>query len=99
MVVERADIGWTWVVMGCAGLTATSLLAFLRGVETSGRAAGTSPIQDLVMGLRVVMTTPVVRSLIILGLVGEVFGNGHKVMLPVMARDVLEVGPTGLGYL
>ena len=29
----------------------------------------------------------------------EAFGFSHFVMMPVMARDVLEVGPTGLGYL
>jgi MFS family permease len=40
-----------------------------------------------------------VRSLIILGLVGEIFAWSHEAMLPVMARDALEMGPTGLGYL
>jgi len=75
------------------------LLAFLRSMAPSKRATGASPNQDVGVGLREVMTNPVVRALIVLGLIGEVFGNGHKVMLPVMARDVLEVGPTGLGYL
>ena len=98
-VVERADIGWTYIVMGCAGFTAASLMVSLRGVEPRKRTERTSPLQDLSAGLRYVVTTPIVRSLIILGLIGEVFGWGHETMLPVMARDVLEVGPTGLGYL
>ena len=29
----------------------------------------------------------------------EAFGFSHFVMIPVMARDVLHVGPSGLGYL
>ena len=99
LVVERADIGWTYVVMGCAGITAASLLVFLRGVESRRRTDRTSPIQDMVAGLRYVGTTPIVRSLIILGMVGDIFGWGYEVMLPVMARDVLKVGPTSLGYL
>jgi MFS family permease len=99
LVVEKADIGWMYIVMGCAGLTAASLLFFLRGVESRKRAERTSPLQDLGAGIRFVITTPIVRSLILLGLVGEIFGWGHEAMLPVMARDVLEVGPTGLGYL
>ena len=98
-VVERANVGWTYVVMGCAGIAAAALLSFLRGVESQRRIERNSPIQDLVAGLRFVVTTPIVRSLIILGLVGEIFAWGHESMLPVMARDVLEVGPTGLGYL
>ena len=98
-VVERANIGWTYVVMGCAGIGAAVLLGFLRGVESRRRTERTSPIQDMVAGLRYVVNTPIVRSLIILGLIGEIFAWGHEAMLPVMARDVLEVGPTGLGYL
>jgi MFS family permease len=99
IVVERADMGWIYMVMGCAGITAILLLGLLRGVESQKRERRTSPIQDLGAGLRYVITTPIVRSLIVLGLIGEVFGWGHEAMLPVMARDVLDVGPTGLGYL
>jgi MFS family permease len=85
--------------MGCAGLTAALLLSLLRGVESQRRSERSSPVHDLKAGLRYVFTTPIVRSLIIMGVIGEVFGWGHYAMLPVMARDVLEVGPTGLGYL
>ena len=45
------------------------------------------------------LTTPAVRTLILMELVGEVFGWAHVWMLPVMARDVLDVGASGLGYL
>ena len=39
------------------------------------------------------------RSLLIVSVLMEMFAFSYHVMLPVMARDVLNVGATGLGYL
>ena len=44
-------------------------------------------------------STPAVRLLIAMVLVTEAFGWAHETILPVMARDVLDVGASGLGYL
>ena len=46
-----------------------------------------------------VLATPAVRLLFLLMVTSELFGWAHEPMLPVMAGKVLEVGPTGLGYL
>ena len=46
-----------------------------------------------------VFSTPAVRLLIAMVLVTEAFGWAHETILPVMARDVLDVGASGLGYL
>ncbi|MDP6455698.1 MAG: MFS transporter [SAR202 cluster bacterium] len=99
LMMEKTDIGWIYVLMGCAALLSALLLSSLRGVKSQSRSEQTSLIQDLKAGLRFVASTPIVRSLIILGLVGEIFAWSHEAMLPVMARDALEMGPTGLGYL
>ncbi|MFC1935544.1 MFS transporter [Chloroflexota bacterium] len=40
-----------------------------------------------------------VRMLLLVSVLMETFGFSHHVMLPVMARDVLEVGASGLGFL
>ena len=58
-----------------------------------------SPWQDLKQGVRYVVTTPPVRALILIVLVTEGIGWAHESMLPVMARDVLDVDASGLGYL
>ncbi|MCL0099452.1 MFS transporter [Dehalococcoidia bacterium] len=42
---------------------------------------------------------PIVRSLILLSFVSEVFGWSHNSMLPVIAKDVLGTKLSGLGYL
>ncbi len=37
--------------------------------------------------------------MILMALSAEAFGWAHETILPVMARDVLDIGPQGLGYL
>jgi hypothetical protein len=52
----------------------------------------------LLAGLRFVRRTPVLLGAISLDLVAVLFG-GAVALLPLFARDVLEVGPVGLGVL
>ena len=52
----------------------------------------------LLAGLRFVRRTPVLLGAITLDLVAVLFG-GAVALLPLFARDVLEVGPLGLGIL
>ena len=55
--------------------------------------------QSTGQGLRYAWQNRVIRRLLYLSLLMEAFGFSHLVMIPVMARDVLDVGATGLGYL
>ena len=57
------------------------------------------PWRSFKRGAAYVFGTPNVRTLILMGLVGESFGWAHISMLPVVARDVLDAGVSGLGYL
>ncbi|MCI0439164.1 MAG: MFS transporter, partial [Chloroflexi bacterium] len=97
-VVGVFDIAWGYVIIGGAYLVASLLLTALRGVPRLARTLST-PWQDMKSGVHYVFATPAVRALILLGVTSEVFGWAHESMLPVMARDVLKVGPQGLGYL
>jgi MFS family permease len=53
---------------------------------------------SLLAGLRFVRRTPVLLGAISLDLVAVLFG-GAIALLPLFARDILEVGPVGLGVL
>ena len=98
IVVSNFDIGWAYVIMGVVSLISGVAVLLLRSVPHVGESRG-SPWQDLKDGVRFVFTSPMARGLLFLALVGDVFGMGHEIMLPVMARDVLDIGPSGLGYL
>jgi MFS family permease len=69
-----------------------------REIEEAPFDVGGTRIQSLLAGLRFVRRTPVLLGAITLDLVAVLFG-GAVALLPVFARDVLEVGPVGLGVL
>jgi MFS family permease len=56
-------------------------------------------LQATIQGLKYIWMATNIRGLLLLSLFMEAFGFSHLVMMPVMARDVLDVGATGLGYL
>ena len=97
-VISAFDIGWAYVIIGVVYLISVAILANLRGIVRVEKEPS-SPWDDLKEGVRYVFTTPVVRMLILMVLVSEAFGWSHEVMLPVIARDVLNVGASGYGYL
>jgi MFS family permease len=68
-----------------------------RTVEQAPEMAG-SRLGGLLAGLRFVRRSPVLLGAISLDLVAVLFG-GAVALLPLFARDILDVGPVGLGIL
>jgi MFS family permease len=83
-------------------LFVAALLAVLtirpRTVEQAPPYVSGTRLGALFAGLRFVRGTPVLLGAISLDLVAVLFG-GAVALLPLFARDVLEVGPVGLGVL
>lgn len=98
-LIENYGIAWAYVSMAIAFLVSAVMLTFLSGVGRAERTGVTSPLQDFTDGVRYVFSTPAVRLLVLLMLTSEIFGWAHEAMIPVMARDVLMTGPSGVGYL
>ena len=69
-----------------------------RVVEDAPSFVAGTRLGALFAGLRFVRRTPVLFGAISLDLVAVLFG-GAVALLPLFARDVLEVGPAGLGVL
>ncbi len=81
------------------------LLSVALTIPISARAVEEGPVElvgtrfgSLLAGLRFVRRTPVLLGAISLDLVAVLFG-GAVALLPVFARDILDVGPVGLGVL
>jgi MFS family permease len=67
----------------------------------SGRVAvaeGTADLGDVLAGVRLIRRTRVLFGAISLDLFAVLLG-GAVALLPIFAKDILEVGPTGLGLL
>jgi len=69
-----------------------------RTVEQGPAEIAGTRLGSLLAGLRFVRRTPVLLGAISLDLVAVLFG-GAVALLPLFARDVLDVGPVGLGVL
>ena len=69
-----------------------------RTVEQAPAAILGTRLGSLLAGLRFVRKTPVLLGAISLDLVAVLFG-GAVALLPLFARDILDVGPVGLGVL
>jgi MFS family permease len=81
-------------------LAAAAIAATIRprAVEQAPPAILGTRLGSLLAGLRFVRRTPVLLGAISLDLVAVLFG-GAVALLPLFARDILEVGPVGLGVL
>ncbi len=71
----------------------------LRSVPTSADPNAEKPsLRSLLEGAHFLRRTPSILSAITLDLFAVLFG-GATALLPIFARDILQVGPTGLGWL
>ena len=78
------------------------VVATMRPVVSRTPPAGprdTSVMKDVVDGLRVMFSVPLVRTLLALAVLVEMFGFAYHSVLPAVARDVLQVAEVGLGML
>ena len=82
-----------------AALAVVALLATLAlRAGRDGAGAGAPDLASVLGGVRLVRRTPVLSGAISLDLFAVLFG-GAVALLPVFAKDVLAVGPAGLGVL
>jgi MFS family permease len=99
-VIARAGIAW------CFGVNALSYLAVLVGLllirlppQLTPPAPEAPPLEGIREGIRYIRETPLVRALIRLIAVYAVLGAPYLALMPVVARDMLGLGPGGYGLL
>lgn len=79
----------------CVGI---GLAFYLPPARVRALPAPTPIMRSLLQGVRFVMSSPIVLTALSLDMFAVLFG-GAVAMLPVYARDILMVGPVGLGWL
>jgi MFS family permease len=84
------------VAAGLSGISLVGIVLLRAGRDGAG---GSSPdLASVLGGVRLVRRTPVLFGAISLDLFAVLFG-GAVALLPVFAKDILDVGPAGLGVL
>jgi MFS family permease len=82
------------IVLSLAGLVCVLAVHGGREPATDGSAG----VRDVLAGVRLIRRTKVLLGAISLDLFAVLLG-GAVALLPIFAKDILEVGPTGLGFL
>jgi MFS family permease len=90
-LVYSVSIGLSLVALGCA-------LGLRSGRVPAAEGAGALGLDEVLAGVRLIRRTNVLLGAISLDLFAVLLG-GAVALLPVFAKDILEVGPTGLGLL
>jgi MFS family permease len=102
LIIARAGIAW------CFAVNALSYFAVLIGLllirlpvqtRTAGPGMDASPLESIREGIHYIRETPAARALIRLIAVYAVLGAPYLALMPVVARDMLRLGPSGYGLL
>jgi MFS family permease len=99
LLVATVGLAACFLANGVSFLAVIGALAAMRLPPPARPTADGSVWRDLVAGLRYVVRTPLVGAILLLVATFGVFGFPYAVLLPVYARDILGVGPQGLGLL
>ena len=98
-LIELVGPGWQYLAVGASYLGSASVLLVI------GRSAKTTQpqrepvLRNLAGYFRFLRENRVIFVLMCLTSATEVLGFTHMTLLPVFAKEVLHVGPAGLGYL
>ena len=89
----------TWVVFAVGALGFLVMLVVISGIHVKvGDAENSSPLEQVVEGVRFIWREDLFKWLILLTFVGMFFANSYVQIMPVFA-DLLDSGETGFGYL
>ena len=98
-LIEVAGTGWQFVAGGVCYLCAAVPTLALSNPGRSARLPATSVLRNLTGYVSLVRSRRFLLALMFLTAATEVLGFTHMTLLPVFAKEVVHVGPTGLGIM
>ena len=98
-LIQALGPGWQYVGVSAFYLAAVLVLLATSKVEQLVETRRGSVLQNVAGYLQIIRENRVLLVLMCLAAVTEVFGFTHMTLLPVFAKEVLHLGPLGLGFL
>ena len=98
-VIEFVGPGWQFLASAGAYVLSAAATLAISNPGRSLRTSAESVLQNLVGYARLMREHRLMIVLMALTATTEVLGFTHMTLLPVFAKDVLGVGPTGLGIM
>jgi len=84
-------------IMALSCVAGILIISQIGGVERAGISEPKSTWKTYIEGLKLVTTNQIVLMVMLMTVICEILGFSYMVVLPVFARDVLDVGAIGLG--
>ena len=98
-LIELVGPGWQYLGVGGSYLGSALILLVIGRSARTAEPQREPVLRNLVGYIRFLRGNRVIMALMCLTSITEVLGFSHMTMLPVFAKEVLHVGPAGLGYL
>jgi MFS family permease len=99
LLIDLFGKEWPFFVLAGLFIVSIILVSLIKGVESIREAQQLSIWRNLSDGVQIVMKNRVVLALMLMAATCEMFGFSFPVLVPVFARDILEVGAVGNGML
>jgi MFS family permease len=90
---------WCFVLNGLSFVAVIVGLAMMDVTPFVGAISNESPLVQMKEGLSYIRRQPIVRPLILLVAVSNLFALGYMALLPALAQDVLHTGTLGYGFM
>ena len=99
LVIATAGVGWAYLFNAASFLCVLIALALMRDVpRVQAHERANLSIAAALEGLRFVFSAPIIRSTMLLDFIATLFASATA-LLPIYAQDILDVGPSGYGWL
>ena len=98
-VIEVAGPGWQFGAAALCYLASAAATLAIGNPGVSARPSAESVLQNLTGYFRLLRNYRLLMALMVLTAATEILGFTHITLLPVFAKEVLGVGPTGLGIM
>lgn len=99
LLIDLLGVGPTFYAAGLCFLIAMPLLFSVHISPTVSPGGRGHFLRDLVRGLNFAWRNDTVSTFIGMTFFNSVFGMSYAIMMPVFARDILQVGSRGYGFL
>ena len=98
-LIEVAGPGWQFAAAAVCYLCSAAATLAIGNPGRTVRSSGASVLRNLTGYVKLLRNYRLLMILMLLTIATEVLGFTHMTLLPVLAKNVLSVGPTGLGVM
>lgn len=99
LLIDRLGQEWPFYTLSMVFALSIGIISLIQGVESNRRAREVSVWKNIVEGFQIVRENRIILTLMVMAATCEMFGFSFAVLVPVFARDVLQVGAVGMGMI